>query len=557
MPKVVERLRQLTTAPKSTGEYNNWLRQGEVFEFMRESIEIGEVVLYASMRGVFIHAVFVPGALVDPPDHEDLKNWACNPYDSWSVRYDGSIAPPLSNSRSETLAQGEQVIFGRRFVGEPELSDYIEISQQFIHVLDLHYLRSRSAWCRFDRHGEIEDVVRIVQFEEPHPHFSGIIVVVKRDALSDYLMPQDLRLLRMFEFKLYKESSYPLDWKNIESSDAWEDMNFFARLHIDDGYASFSRGIQVATIEDDEVDLSIEEEQNVAFLAHDVCTNTVRLISRDTMASGNRSPSPIYDLCPAFFRPDVLLKYKQDSEKFTLKERSIACRGGWQLKTYDINEEGQVHTYLIYLWQLPYEEQWHWKEYNERPKASISKRAFETDLLGAVHREDANSLRNLRQFLSQLECKWWKAPRKDLLDRVHYPVTDSTDEWEDELLLLDQLLIEGLNEKWLRAKAKELNVALVHGVRSIGLIEKCLTGMGLDSEDAQSKVAPLRLLHYHRNKLKAHASQASARRELKAEAISCYGSYNRHYTYLAHGCFATFRFLHDVFGTTLKSPSRH
>lgn len=557
LPRVVERLRQITTAPKVTSAYNNWLRQEDAFKFMRENIDAGEPILYASMRGVFIHGVFVPRASVDPPDYEDLKSWGCNPCDSWSWRSDGSVAPPLSNSRSKTLAQGQQVIFSRSFVGEPELSDYIEISQQFIHALDLHYLEPRSAWCRIDRYADIEESVKIVSFEEPYPHSTGIIVTVKRGALADYLMPQDLRLLRMFEFKLYKESSYPLDWKSLESNDACEDPDFFARLHIDAGYASFSRGIQVAHIEDDEFDLSTAEEQNVAFLARDALADTVRLISRNRTACRNpHSLSLHHDLAPAFFRPDVLLKYKQNSEKYTLKERSIACRGSWQLKTYDINREGQVHSYLVYLWQLPYEEQLHWKEYNERPKASISNRAFETDVLGNVYHGDSNSLANLKAFLIKLECKWWVIPRQDLLDRVHYPVTQSTEEWENELLLLDQLLIEGLNEKWLRAKARELGVSPIVGARSIGLIEDCLVGMGFDKEYAKSNVAPLRSLHHHRNKLKAHAGQNSAG-VLKAEAISRYGSYNLHYSHLAKECFATFRFLNNVFSSSVSSPPKH
>ena len=64
----------------------------------------------------------------------------------------------------------------------------------------------------------------------------------------------------------------------------------------------------------------------------------------------------------------MLLKYKKDPEKYLLEDRSITARNSWYLKTYDINAAGQVHTYLIYLSHLPYEEQVYWKSANEAPK---------------------------------------------------------------------------------------------------------------------------------------------------------------------------------------------
>ncbi|WP_446808486.1 hypothetical protein ACH50O_14495 [Methylomonas sp. 2BW1-5-20] len=84
---------------------------------------------------------------------------------------------------------------------------------------------------------------------------------------------------------------------------------------------------------------------------------------------------------PAFFRPEVLLKYKADPDKYQIESRSIHCRGGWFLKSFDINEAGQVHAYLCDLSHLPYAEQLYWKSFNEPPKAGISTRAYRSDFL--------------------------------------------------------------------------------------------------------------------------------------------------------------------------------
>ena len=90
-------------------------------------------------------------------------------------------------------------------------------------------------------------------------------------------------------------------------------------------------------------------------------------------------------MSPVFFNAEVLHKYKADTEKYTLEDRSINCRGTWSLQTYDVNEAGQVHTYLRYLGYLPYKEQLYWQSFNEWPKAALSERAIATDFKGEFH----------------------------------------------------------------------------------------------------------------------------------------------------------------------------
>jgi len=70
----------------------------------------------------------------------------------------------------------------------------------------------------------------------------------------------------------------------------------------------------------------------------------------------------------AFFRPEVILKYKTDKDKYTVGERDITCRAAWHLQAFDVNEAGQVFAYICYLRNLPYAEQVHWHSYNEAPR---------------------------------------------------------------------------------------------------------------------------------------------------------------------------------------------
>src|SRR5699024_5751850 len=106
---------------------------------------------------------------------------------------------------------------------------------------------------------------------------------------------------------------------------------------------------------------------------------------------------------PAFFRAEVLHRFKADPEKYSLEVRSISCRNTWNLKTFDINEAGQVHTYIGYLADLPYEEQLYWQAFNEWPKGSISERAFQTDIIGDFYLKH-EPLGALKQTISKLDA---------------------------------------------------------------------------------------------------------------------------------------------------------
>ena len=113
-------------------------------------------------------------------------------------------------------------------------------------------------------------------------------------------------------------------------------------------------------------------KQYVEFIAHDwrnqrttkVSTNP-KLTTNYFDVEGNSRP---FELSPAFFRPEVLSKYKTDHDKYKITDRGINCRAAWTLRGYDVNEAGQVHAYICDLRALPYSEQLHWLSLNEEPK---------------------------------------------------------------------------------------------------------------------------------------------------------------------------------------------
>ncbi len=286
-------------------------------------------------------------------------------------------------------------------------------------------------------------------------------------------------------------------------------------------------------------DPSSEHKQYASFIAQDWKNRTITEISCAPGKTANyftQSNLP-FELSPVFFRPEVLLKYKADYEKYHLDERSISCRGTWHLETYDINEAGQVHTYLVYLRNLPYEEQIYWKSYNEQPKAPLSKRAIKTDFEGNWFTE-YDPLGSLKSGVCDFhlsQVPWWTLRSQRLLDQVHYPVTSSADEWANEILQLDQLIVEGFESKWLKNKASALGRATDPKLQSLALIEECLIGFGYTEEHAERIVAPLKQVHYLRSKVKGHASGRTVE-DVKRQILKEHRSYKDHFRALCGKC---------------------
>lgn len=564
MKNVEERLRELSTAPTQKDAFDAWLAQEDALGFLYDNAEEQEFVVYAGLTHTFMHAVFVPEALVDPPDVEDLMEWNCNASFSWgvSITYSEppkiSILPPLEHTGSRTLNAGEQLVFARHFEGHFGDRSYIEVLQKFIHISDLHFLPNRNSYCRIDKHGDVEEAVRITNVLEKGDDFGGTIVTFDRRLLDEYMALTNAVIVRTFDFTRYRPSqfggwSHPPEPKHVTEDDV------FFRAVIEPGHASFMRGCQVVRpmVSKEEILERLarggdeEEKRYVSFIA---CDWKNRVISKISCAPGHtanyftESDLP-FELSPAFFRPEVLSKYKADSEKYQLGARSISCRGTWHLQTYDINEAGQVHTYLVYLRNLPYEEQLYWGAYNEHPKGPISKRAFATDFEGKWYLEydPLDSLKHAVRKLHKMDVTWWKLRSDRLLDQVHYPVTTSPDEWANELLNLDQLVVEGFEEKWLRRELQKLERKPDSKLASLKLMEQYLIALGVEEDRARSLIAPLQKLHFLRTKLKGHAAGQEAVK-IRGQELSDHGSYQKHFKALCTECDESIQRITEILG---------
>jgi hypothetical protein len=563
MSTIIERLRQLAKVPEDDEAFNAWLKSQDALEFLRANAKDDDFVLYATPQFTFVHAILVPASRIEPPDVEDLLSWSFNGYTSWGVDYDSSDPPvfslsePLHGTRGKTFRGAQQLVFLRSFEGLIGDKSYWEVLQPFVHVFGLHFLQERQAWCRLDKRGDIEDVIRIIRFPAKGNDFGGAAIVCNRAILDEWMLLNDLVMIRTFDFTRYRPSSFG-GWSDaVNRPQVTVDGDLIYRSVIETGKAGYVRGCQIVRpIAGREALVKRfgwpdeDGKEYASFIAYDWKNRIVREISCAPGETANyftKSELP-FETSPAFFRPDVLLKYKADSDKYRLEDRSIHCRGTWSLQTYDINEAGQVHTYIVYLRDLPYEEQLYWKSYNEPPKASISRRAVTTDFEGRWDQEyePLSSLRAAADVLHKQDVPWWKLRSRKLPERVHYPATNSADEWADEILHLQQLVVEGFEEKWLRQKATALGRKPDAQQRSLKMVEECLMGVGFEPDHAREITAPFHRLHELRIKVKGHAVGEEAN-ELKRAALAEHRTYRKHFEALCSECDESLRTITEVF----------
>ncbi len=514
--KLIETITKLDEAPSDPQDFSRWLQGGAHIAFLQENASADELVVFASGEHTFINAVVVPDERLSPIDRKDLMGWNFNAHRSIasivSSRDDAWIERGLTGTASDTLDGGVQLIFGRVFEEwrGPGRS-YIELHQEYAHLAGIHWRPERRAYCRFNKHGDLEQVVSITTREDKGSNIA--LATFKWEPLEEYLAAGNASLVRMFDIPLYRTAGFS-GWSNEPPQDVQLSDELFFRQRIE-GPASYMRGVQIIRPRRPKKVIfpawgarKKDDKQYAEFIAHDWRNKCVTKISTDPAtttnyfeAAGNSLP---FELSPAFFRPDVLLKYKADREKYTVSERDVSCRAAWHLSGIDVNEAGQVHAYIVYLRSLPYAEQMHWLGYNEAPKAGISQRAITTDFKG----EFSNDLDPLSELLGVIrrwndgKTSWWTLRDENLLDRINTPITASRDEWADAFMELSKLVVEGFETKPIRAKLDAAQVPYDKDDKTITLLEKMLN-RGKPASDAE-KLTGLRAVQYVRTKAKGH-----------------------------------------------------
>jgi hypothetical protein len=524
-----------------------WLQDASSgVEYLVRNSRSNEVVIFANPGQMLAVSVLVPIAGVTPPDGDALQNAYFDPTGHWALEHVSGggepdrmyLSPPVDAFSCRAFEGAEQLVFRRYFDGVDKGPMRTELSQPLVQALGLYWLDEEKAYCKLDEDGDIQPIIRLYDLTAQTGEHSAMLVTIDAEQLHRYMAVTETALVTKFDFTRYVPKLFS-QWSDVERGEVNEaDLFYHTGIQTDGSFANgamitrplLTKDILIAKANRNWKD---EGKQYATFKAYDWKNKREAEVSCApwALASYFEKDSDLpFQVTPAFFRPDVLLKYKADPEKYRLEHRSIYARGGWYLKSYDVNEAGQVHAYLYDLAKLPYREQLYWQSFNEWPKAPISQRAYQTDFKGSFS-DVPDPLIDLKYEISKLDQAkpdYWQPRGETLASAVHYPITPSIEEWASAILALDQLAVEGFATKPLRKRLSQTGRPFDKQWGSLKLLEEVLIAGGLVEDEAVEITAPLRQVHHIRSKAKGHSAEAEKQVIVKA-AKTEHGSLPAHF----------------------------
>ena len=543
-----------------------WLTEAATgVNFLQQNVLAEDLVIYASLPHVYIHAVLAPLRTLKTIEASLLASTYIGTDASWRIEqvWGGGrssdrvyLAPPICNG--SLLYRGEKLIFLREWSGATEVQ--IEISQKIIHALNVHLVQERGAYCKIDDAGDLENVIKIYHNPNDDQGESVRAVSINRRDFLDYAVLADMGIVFFFDFNRYRSGE--LDTLSDILRSEYNDpvLTYQAGVRAGSRSHAYGRQIFLPPMSKRQIAKRYQRTRNqpkeyAVFKIVDLTTG------KHTEASCNPARLSSYfqpesklprTMSPVFFSAEVLHKYKADSAKFELRDRTISCRGSWYLTTYDVNEAGQVHTYIGYLGNLPHREQLYWLSFNKWPKGPVSRRAFLNDFMGEFAEQDPlQAIKHKIECLDRLRPNWWRPRGREMALAVQIPVTTAENEWSDAVLAFDQLLIEGLDQRAWRLIAESTGRPIETKWQSIKLIEEYLIGSGLDEQDAKDAIRSFREVHDLRTVAKGHSARRSKTAAIR-QALNNHGSFRRHFEHLASKCDTTLDLVMQKMGTPLE-----
>jgi hypothetical protein len=399
----------------------------------------------------------------------------------------------------------EPLIYARDFYGlKPRQFDILE---EFRHFHDLYHDRRNDRYIQVDARGEDIVVVEVAPNE----------VRAKTRHVRQFLATRQLHLIVFFDHRAEVPTANVTDVLRNEKVHR-SDLRFLfhaGKLELSEG-RTFSRLLGKKLI----APLPVEEcgvwpyETRRQFTDYIIGVdangqNVVHTSDEEELANYfGKNPGAPHFLTPVWFRREVLRKYYDHPDKFSVEDGYLRCGGLWGLQM-DNDLPDHVVVFLGDLGTLAYEEQLYWKSFNIPPAAAQSSETHYRRSYLAEFADPTTPELVLKQKLVGLQEAWeqrygWKLFRQLHDDDAHVvkqlraPLTESMGEFDHQSLLLAKLLIDSLDDTHL---TQELGSALPDE-KSIGKLGRFLELKGYPYRDRDSKL--LRLLQAVRSTSAAH-----------------------------------------------------
>ena len=234
---------------------------------------------------------------------------------------------------------------------------------------------------------------------------------------------------------------------------------------------------------------------------------------------GKNSDAPHY-LTPVFFKREVLQKYYDDSELYTVSDGYLSCSHLWGVKI-DNEFFNIISAFLGDIGRdIPSEHWTHWLSHNVPPTQRMSDVGVRRAFFGQFA-ESENPEHRFKLAYDQLQSSWedhwgWRLHRKaegpdaGVLQRLRIPVNDTNAELRTQLINLALVLVDYLNENKLASYLSDAK-----GDKGIAKLKKFLTAQSY--RHTERDVRLLQRIQRMRSRIAAHSSGSSGQAYLEEE----------------------------------------
>ena len=221
-----------------------------------------------------------------------------------------------------------------------------------------------------------------------------------------------------------------------------------------------------------------------------------------------KNPDAPHYLTSVFFRREVLKRYYDQSQRFSIRDGYLSCGDLWGTRL-DNDHPDHVMVFLGDLGRdLPESERTYWQTFNVAPTGGPSETLFRRAFLGQWADPQAPDLR-FKSAYDRFNKKWqeqfgwalFKEPEPDdahVLQRLRVPLDDSQPEFEDQIVGLTKVLVDALNEKEIQKRLPDR----IPDEKGISKLERWMSQEQYPS--VEHDIAFLRRLQRLRSKLAAH-----------------------------------------------------
>lgn len=410
---------------------------------------------------------------------------------SWDITerscYPGFYYDEGDNSEYSSNCDGEDgkevIVYHREFYGIKPNST--ELSQEFVLLNNLYYEEKDHTYYSVKEDGQCDQAVRI----------DGNIVSIKLSYLMRYIAAKQKALLLFFDIRYSCEGSLsdngliefdkPITEEKLVYSINGGEMSLPTK--------TFSRLVGKKIILPREKKTCgywpFEKERGyVDYIIGVDEYGEPRKYTSDPNKLGNylggNEDAPHY-LTPVFFKKEVLQKYIAEPSKYEIRDGYLSCGILWGL-SIDVDHRDYVMAYLGDLGSyLPECEQDYWKSFNVLTDERISKSSFLRDFMNvATSPEIADvQFKNVYKELNAL----WERRRGWLLfnplaegdeynlDNIRIPLSESQEEFDQQVLALNKIIVDSLNEKKIGK-----DITLTENMKGISKFEEWLKVKGIN-----------------------------------------------------------------------------